>query len=107
MRYADYTVVWNSLDYPVLAFPVTAVDPMLDLPKPAHAFLSQEDKKNFELCRESFRHNLLSLTPLPDTPETFKYAPVGLQLVGRTQEEEALVRMGEIVDDVLKHHAKL
>jgi hypothetical protein len=36
-----------------------------------------------------------------DDPETFKNAPVCLQLVGRTLEEEAVVRMTEIVDAAL------
>ncbi|KAF8509845.1 general amidase [Gautieria morchelliformis] len=88
---ADYTTVWNSLDYPALSFPVTAVDPTLDPPKPAHNFMSEEDKQIYELY----------------TPETFKDAPVGLQLVGRTQEEEALIRMGEILERAFSQQAKL
>jgi hypothetical protein len=34
---------------------------------------------------------------IDDSPETFKNAPVSLQLVGRTQEDEAVVAMTEIV----------
>jgi Asp-tRNA(Asn)/Glu-tRNA(Gln) amidotransferase A subunit family amidase len=37
-----------------------------------------------------------------DTPETYKDAPVGLQIVARTHEDEALIRMAEIVDQALK-----
>ena len=51
-RNADYTTVWNSLDYPALVFPVTAVDPVLDPPKPAHNFLSEEDREIYRLCRK-------------------------------------------------------
>jgi hypothetical protein len=36
-----------------------------------------------------------------DDPETFKNAPVCLQLVGRTLEEEAVIKMTEIVDAAL------
>jgi amidase len=37
-----------------------------------------------------------------DSPETFKNAPVGLQLVGQSQEDEAVIAMTEIVDAALK-----
>ena len=52
IRSADYTIVWNTLDYPGLVFPVTTVNPELDPPKPAHDFLSEYDKENYELCKE-------------------------------------------------------
>jgi hypothetical protein len=47
---AEYTFVWNALDYPACVFPVTTVDPVLDKPKPAHQFLSEADKRVYELC---------------------------------------------------------
>jgi len=84
---AEYTFVWNVLDYPACVFPVTTVDPVLDKPKPAHQFLSEADKRVYELY---------------DSPETFKNAPVGLQLVGQTQEDEAVIAMTEIVDAALR-----
>lgn len=37
-----------------------------------------------------------------DDPEVFNNAPIGLQLVGRTFEEEAVIGMMEIVDAALK-----
>ena len=37
-----------------------------------------------------------------DSPETFKNAPVGLQLVGQCQEDEAVIAMMEIVDAALR-----
>lgn len=37
-----------------------------------------------------------------DSPETYKNAPVGLQLVGQSQEDEAVIAMTEIVDAALK-----
>ncbi|KAI9449479.1 general amidase [Lactarius psammicola] len=79
---ANYTMVWNALDYPACVFPVTKVDPVLDRPKPEREFLSKADQEAFQLY---------------DSPETFKNAPVSLQLVGRTQEDEAVVAMTEIV----------
>lgn len=39
---------------------------------------------------------------LSDNPSTFKGAPVGLQLVGRTLEEEAVIAMTMIVDAAVK-----
>ena len=37
-----------------------------------------------------------------DDPELFHNLPVGVQLIGRTQEEEGVIAMGEIVDNALK-----
>ncbi|KAH9012027.1 general amidase [Lactarius hengduanensis] len=86
---AGYTMIWNVLDYPACVFPVTKVDPVLDRPKPEHDFLSEADRKIHELY---------------DSPETFKNAPVSLQLVGRSQEDEAVIAMTEIVRAALKRH---
>ncbi len=36
--------------------------------------------------------------PSEDEPETFHGAPIALQVVGRTLEEEAIIGMGEVVD---------
>jgi len=83
----EYTSIWNVLDYPACAFPVTRVDPILDQPKPAHQFLSEEDQRLYKLY---------------DSPETFENAPIGLQLVGQCQEDEAVIAMTEIVDAALK-----
>ncbi|KAI9448509.1 general amidase [Lactarius indigo] len=82
-----YTMIWNVLDYPACVFPVTKVDPVLDQPKPEHHFLSEEDRKIHELY---------------DSPETFKGAPISLQLVGPTQEDEAVIAMTEIVEAALE-----
>ncbi|TFY81574.1 hypothetical protein EWM64_g2435 [Hericium alpestre] len=84
---ADYTMIWNCLDYTALVFPVTQVDTTLDQPKPPHEFLSEKDKAIYNLY---------------DSPETYKNAPVSLQLVGRTLEEEAVIKMTEIVAAALK-----
>lgn len=83
---AEYTMVWNSLDYTACVFPVTRVDPVLDKAKPAHEFFSDNDRMIYELY----------------DAETFKNAPVALQLVGGTLEEEAVIAMTEIVDAALK-----
>ena len=38
----------------------------------------------------------------PDDPAKFVNAPISIQLVGRTLEEEAVIAMAEIVDAALK-----
>ncbi|KAG6888252.1 hypothetical protein C0995_009453 [Termitomyces sp. Mi166 len=83
----EYTMVWNVLDYPALVIPVSTVDPVLDIKKPAHQFLSDLDKLIYELY---------------DSPETFKDAPIGFQVIGRTHEDEAVIAMAEIVDAAMK-----
>lgn len=83
---------------------MTKVDPNIDAKPPPHEFLSKKDKKNYEMCTPnqsifSFQKpDLLS----SDDPQVFMNAPVGLQLVGRTLEEEAVIAMTEIVDAALK-----
>ncbi|KAH9978271.1 general amidase [Lactifluus volemus] len=51
---AEYTLIWNALDYPACVFPVTKVNPILDQPKPAHEFLSKLDRNVYELCKGDF-----------------------------------------------------
>ncbi|KAG1881700.1 general amidase [Suillus tomentosus] len=87
-RYTNYTTVWNVLDYAATVFPVTTVDPTLDARNekdPPHRFYDQFDQDVYEMY----------------DPEKFKNAPVCLQLVGRTLEEEAVIKMTEIVDAAL------
>ncbi|KAI0029809.1 general amidase [Vararia minispora EC-137] len=85
---ADYTRVYNALDYVACVFPVTKVDPAIDKKPPPHQFFSERDESAYNLY----------------DPEVFKNAPVCLQLVGRTLEEEAVIGMTEVVDRALKAH---
>lgn len=39
---------------------------------------------------------------LADTPEVYENAPIAVQVVGRTLEEEAVIGMSEIVDGALR-----
>jgi hypothetical protein len=50
VRHDNYTRVWNALDYPALVFPVSNVNPAIDLKKPAHKFLNQSDEAWYKLC---------------------------------------------------------
>lgn len=42
------------------------------------------------------------ITHSADDPETFTNAPISVQLVGRTLEEEAIIGMAEVVDAAVK-----
>ena len=102
-------MVWNALDYTALVLPTgLSVDPIVDAKEPSHVFYNDLDKKNYDFCMEilfyfpltflSYSHRLMSV----DDPETFKYAPICIQVVGKTLEEEAVIAIGEIVDSALK-----
>jgi amidase len=82
----NYTMIFNSLDYPAIAFPVTTVDQQLDKRHERTQFFNKADRANHEMY----------------DPARFKDAPVGLQLAARTLEEEALLGMMEIVDQSLR-----
>lgn len=100
-------MIWNALDYTALVIPTgLSVDPLLDAKKPAHEFFTDLDKANHEFCQLS--HNLFSGLYLkltfcfPDDPAIFKDAPLCIQVVGRTLEEEGVIAIGEVVDAALK-----
>ena len=102
-------MVWNALDYAALVLPTgLSVDPIVDAKEPSHVFYNDLDKKNYDFCMEilfyfpltflSYSHRLMSV----DDPETFKDAPICIQVIGKTLEEEAIIAIGEIVDSALK-----
>ena len=45
---------------------------------------------------------LLTRALAADDPAVFKNAPISVQVVGRTLEEEAVIAMSEIVDNAIK-----
>jgi len=88
---SSYTSWGNALDYACSVFPVTFVDPELDKPKPRpESFYNEQDAAFYQLYEDHL--------------DMFSGCPVGLQLLGRTQEEEAVIRMTEIVDEALKEY---
>ncbi|KAH7929984.1 amidase [Leucogyrophana mollusca] len=80
-----YTTLGNAMDYACSVFPVTFVDPALDVPQPPHEFHNHEDEAFYKLYH----------------PDLFPGLPVALQLIGRTLEEEAVIAMTEVVDAAL------
>ncbi|KZT68822.1 amidase [Daedalea quercina L-15889] len=83
---AFYTTLTNTLDYTTCAFPVTYADAELDKAEPPHRFYNHEDEAVYKLY----------------DPQLFHGLPVGLQLIGRTLEEEGVIAMTEVVDKALK-----
>lgn len=47
---AFYTTLVNAMDYSAACFPVTVVDPELDVPVEAHDFYNHEDEAFHQLC---------------------------------------------------------
>ncbi|EPT04504.1 hypothetical protein FOMPIDRAFT_1113035 [Fomitopsis schrenkii] len=88
--YTNYTTVWNALDYAATVFPVTKVDAAIDVGAAPHAFHSSIDKTYYEMY----------------DPAVFHGMPVGLQLVGKTLEEEAVLAMTGIVVEALRSGRK-
>ncbi|KAF8830610.1 hypothetical protein HHX47_DHR2000847 [Lentinula edodes] len=85
-----YTTLCNAMDYATSVFPVTFVDATLDHRHPPHEFYNHEDEAIYNLYNSGL----------------FDGCPVGLQLIGRTQEEEAVIAMTEIVDRALRRFEK-
>ncbi|KAJ7293099.1 general amidase [Mycena rebaudengoi] len=75
---AQYTMAWNLLDYAALVIPVSKVDQELDVKRPPHKFRTREDQVNYERY---------------DGPRKYANAPICIQVVGRTMEEEAVLAM--------------
>ncbi|KAF7347634.1 Amidase domain-containing protein [Mycena venus] len=83
---AQYTMWCNLLDYPAMIIPVSKVDQALDAKQMREEFYTAEDQENYELYN----------------PATYENAPISIQVVGRTMEEEAVIAMSEIVDEALR-----
>ncbi|KAF7311089.1 Amidase domain-containing protein [Mycena chlorophos] len=86
-----YAIWCNTLDYPSVVVPVGAkVDPVLDAKQPRTEFHSDLDKQNYD------RYD----------PALYENAPLSIQVVARTMEDEALLAMTKIVDDALRAAAR-
>ena len=89
-RYWGYTSQWNLLDYPALVFPVTTVDPALDVRDDEYSPTNDQDQFNHDLCKSSIssRAFVQPLISEDNGPEKYLGLPVSLQLVGRRYEDE-------------------
>jgi len=50
-RYWGYTSQWNLLDYPALVFPVTKVDPSVDVVEEGYKPMNEKDEFNYHICK--------------------------------------------------------
>ena len=72
---------WNLSDRPSLTFPVTTVDPKVDVKEPLHSPFSDEDQHFYDLYN----------------PDSWKGMPVNLQLVGPRQHDEQVLGLGHVL----------
>ena len=95
------------MDYTSASFPVTTVNPDLDIPVSREEFYNEEDKALHSVCKQSTASlvHVICITTSVDKPELFINAPVGIQLMGKSLEEEAIIAMTEIIDTALKSYS--
>ena len=48
--YWAYMTQWNLLDYPAIVFPVTKVDPRVDVQNEWYLPINEQDRENYHLC---------------------------------------------------------
>lgn len=73
------------LEYPGAAFPVSVVDPEIDVKDTTYLPMNGQDK---------FNHDLYS-------PEQYVDAPIGLQLVTRRFEDEKCLAILEVIEQAM------
>lgn len=83
--YWGYTSQWNLLDYPGITFPVTFVDQEKDVPYVDYKPLNPKDEDYYKRY----------------SPETYKDAPIALQLVAPRGEDEFVVECLKVVEKAL------
>lgn len=101
-RYWGYTSVWNLLDNSAAVFPAGRVsDSDGEAPFPEGVDLSAQYPRNSpEELNQTFTKLWFDKDPEGKVlgPTRYKYAPIGLQLVGRRLEEEKLLGMlGKVI----------
>ncbi|KAI4731061.1 amidase [Aureobasidium sp. EXF-10728] len=82
----NYTMLWNFLDYPATIIPTGRVHESDVADGEGSALYGEQDKQNYKLY---------------DSPETYKDAPLSVQVVGMRQEDEALSEVVGLVDHIL------
>lgn len=75
---------WNLIDYPSIIIPVAKVE-LSDEADSGYQPVNERDKENYEMYN----------------PTLFEGAPVSLQLVGRTFQEEKLFAVAMAVDEAI------
>ncbi|KAK2804025.1 hypothetical protein FQN51_002554 [Onygenales sp. PD_10] len=85
-RYWPYTSQWNLLNYPGVVFPVTTVDPAVDVRDESYKPRNEKDSFNYELYTG---------------PERYANAPVNLQVVGRRYCDEKVMAGLEAIEKAM------
>ncbi|KAJ5232287.1 amidase signature domain-containing protein [Penicillium chermesinum] len=85
VRWVGYTKVWNFLDYPALAFPVTTVSKDIDIPDPLYKPRNPTDEWNWNLY----------------DPEKMHGHPVGLQIISQRLQEEKVLAAAKVFETLL------
>lgn len=85
-RYWGYTAQWNLLDYPAIAFPVTTVDPQVDVPLKDYQPRNEMD----EFVWKQY-----------DSGESFANAPVSLCAVGLRNTDDLVVKVAKILREAM------
>jgi amidase len=106
---ASYTGLWNYLDYPAVVIPVDKVQDSDLVDDESNAKYGLEDSKVYSLCKNNENSPRLlkneELTfPLSysDTgPESYKDAPVCVQVVGYRHADEALMNTVTVLDSII------
>lgn len=80
-----YLSQWNLLDYPTFVLPVAQVHAD-DVKDTSYTPVSDLDRDNYEIY----------------DPKLFEGAPISLQLIGRSMEEEQLLAVAMAVDSIMK-----
>lgn len=85
-KYWGYTAHWNLVDYPSVTFPVTSVDPKVDVVDESYVPRNDKDKFNHELYH----------------PDRFEHAPIGLQLVALRSHDELVLEAMKLVECAIR-----
>ena len=83
--YWTYTSQWNMLEYPGVGFPVSVVDPKIDMKDTTYLPMNDQDKFNYDLY----------------SPEQYADAPIGLQLVTRRFEDEKCLAILKVIEQAM------
>ena len=77
-------------------FPVTKVDPTIDIKEEGYKGKNTDDIFIYETCTSD---DILLL--MLDDPEYFKGTPINLQVVGKPWEDEKVLAAMQIIEDAL------
>ncbi|KAI5121616.1 hypothetical protein M0805_001147 [Coniferiporia weirii] len=91
---ASGTILYNVIDSPVGIVPVTRVDPIQDQ-------LTDEWVSGPGLGSRMLENGLYRMRNASYNPEQMKGLPVGVQIAGKSYEEEKVIAMMKLVDDAL------